>query len=112
MKNSGICPKCGGREVVPVPSADAYRARTVGDPLPVERYLCMRCGYLESWLDLEAFARMGGREHWEELRRAEESDRKFGADLAYYSEKARQEREQSAKSPEETKKKRREDPWT
>ena len=55
---------------------------------------------------------MGGREHWEELRQAEESDRKFGADLAYYKEKARQEREQSAKSPEETKKKRREDPWT
>jgi len=112
MKNSGICPKCGGREVISVPSADAYRTWKVGDPLPVGRYLCMRCGYLESWLDLEAFERMGGREHWEELRQAEESDRKFGADLAYYKEKARQEREQSAKSPEETKKKRREDPWT
>ena len=42
MKNSGICPKCGGREVISVPSADAYRTWKVGDPLPVGRYLCMR----------------------------------------------------------------------
>lgn len=112
MRNSGVCPKCGGREVVPVASADACRVRTAGDPLPVERYLCMSCGYLESWLNLEAFERMGGREHWEELRQAEEAGRKFGADLAYYSGKARREREQPPAPPEKPKKKWREDPWT
>lgn len=112
MKNSKVCPKCGGRDLITVPSVDSQFSVGVRGPLPVERYLCLTCGYLESWMDLEAFTRMGAREYWEKLRLAEESDRRFGADLAYYSEKARQEREQPAKSPEKTKKKRREDPWT
>ncbi len=112
MKNGGTCPKCGGRDAVPVPAADGFLPRADVGALPVERYLCLGCGYLESWVDLEAFERMGGRESWEKQLRAEESDRRFGADLAYYSGKARREREQPPKPPEETKRKWREDPWT
>ena len=112
MKNSRVCPKCGGRDIITVPSVDSQFSVGLRGPLLVERCLCLTCGYLESWMDLEAFTRMGAREYWEKLRLAEESDRRFGADLAYYSERARQEREQTVKAPQETTKKRREDPWT
>ena len=116
MKNTKVCPKCGGQEIAVMRGKldTGYGSRLRGrrDNPYVDRYLCCACGYLESWMDLEAFTRMGAREYWEKLRLAEESDRRFGADLAYYSERARQEREQSVKAPQETKKKRREDPWT
>lgn len=59
MKNTGRCPKCGSSEIVRVPD-DAHRylansicvtgALTV-KRIPVARYVCHDCGYVEDWVE-------------------------------------------------------------
>ncbi len=59
MKNTGVCPKCGGREILRVKGkAGAYGS---GNNIPVgwtnfsavlvHRYVCCGCGYSEEWID-------------------------------------------------------------
>lgn len=59
MKQSGICPKCGGREILTIPGW--VEASGSGNNIPVgwtylsavkvNRYLCCGCGYSEEWID-------------------------------------------------------------
>lgn len=59
MKQSGICPKCGGREILTIPGW--VEASGSGNNIPVgwtnlsavkvNRYLCCSCGYSEEWID-------------------------------------------------------------
>lgn len=117
MKNGKVCPKCGGRDIVVMGALGGGPWVRVSGPrtdntLRVEQYVCCTCGYMESWVAPEEFVRRGGKEYWEGQRQIEEAGLEFERSLAYYSEKARQEREQPVKAPQETKKKRREDPWT
>lgn len=59
MKQSGICPKCAGMDILLIPGrVGVYGA---GNNIPVgwtnlsavkvNRYLCCRCGYSEEWID-------------------------------------------------------------
>ena len=59
MKQSGICPKCAGMDILLIPGrVGAYGA---GNNIPVgwtylsavkvNRYLCCSCGYSEEWID-------------------------------------------------------------
>ena len=59
MKNTKRCPVCGSTDVIRVPD-DAHRylansicitrALTV-KRIPVARYVCYDCGYLENWVE-------------------------------------------------------------
>ena len=60
MKQSGICPKCGGREIVRIPDNpyrhasgnNIYTTRlTLAGKIPVIRYVCCTCGYTENWVE-------------------------------------------------------------
>ena len=116
MKNSKICPKCGGQDITIMRSdlniTSDPRVRVKGsffqsyeDFLPVERHLCCTCGYMESWIDPEDFIKKGGKSYWTEQ---EDID-------AYWREKLREKREKEAqeeRAREKEKKNRREDPWT
>ena len=61
MKNTKKCPKCGGSNIIFVPgSAGAYGAGnnimtglTIKSAVPVDSYICTRCGYSEEWIDLD-----------------------------------------------------------
>jgi ribosomal protein S27AE len=59
MKKSNRCPKCQSREIVKIPGVT--RPAGVGNNIktgfwdlngiPVTRYLCGSCGYIEQWID-------------------------------------------------------------
>ncbi len=59
MKNTKHCPKCGSREVVRVPdNAHRYLANSICitriatvKRVPVARYVCRACGYVENWVE-------------------------------------------------------------
>jgi len=60
MKNTGTCPKCGGRNVVRVPDHPHRHASgnniytttvTLFGKIPVIRYVCCTCGYVENWVE-------------------------------------------------------------
>lgn len=62
MKNTGACPKCGGRNVVRVPDNPYRHASgnniyttklTLIGKIPVIRYVCSDCGYTENWVECE-----------------------------------------------------------
>ncbi len=61
MKKSEICPKCGGR-TVRVPDNGRYAngnniyttVRTLFGRVPVTRYVCCECGFVEEWVELSA----------------------------------------------------------
>ena len=60
MKNSGKCPKCGLKNIVRVPD-NPYRhtsgnniyttTATLVGKIPVIRYVCCNCGYVENWVE-------------------------------------------------------------
>jgi len=59
MKNSRCCPKCHSNNIVRVPD-DAHRylansiciTKTVTvERVPVARYVCCDCGYVENWVE-------------------------------------------------------------
>ena len=58
MKKTGICPKCGGTELVKVPGTASGNGRFCCNEVPlgilgaapVDRYVCCTCGYSEEWL--------------------------------------------------------------
>jgi ribosomal protein S27AE len=59
VKNTQICPKCAGREILRVPGeAGAFGSgnvipagATIFSSVPVTRYICATCGYVEEWID-------------------------------------------------------------
>lgn len=59
MKNMGCCPKCHSRNIVRVPdNAHRYLAHSIAitkvvtvERVPVARYVCCDCGYVESWVE-------------------------------------------------------------
>ena len=61
MKRTKVCPKCGSSNLFRFDgSAGAYGAgnnipagATIFSAVPVNRYVCMRCGYAEEWVDPE-----------------------------------------------------------
>lgn len=57
MKKTGVCPKCGGTDVIRIPGGTAsfgdssQNFVTVGlSSVPVDRYVCCACGFSEEWL--------------------------------------------------------------
>ena len=64
MKNTRICPKCGGSRVVRIPdhpgrlrqrATTIYTTRfTLLGKIPVIRYVCCDCGYAEDWVESPA----------------------------------------------------------
>ena len=60
MKNSSCCPKCHSENIVRVPAhqprhASGYNIYTTRMTLlgkiPVIRYVCCNCGYVENWVE-------------------------------------------------------------
>lgn len=59
MKNTGLCPKCGGENIVVVDGhAGPYGSgnnimvgMTIFSAVKVHRYICCDCGFTEEWID-------------------------------------------------------------
>ena len=60
MKNTGKCPKCGGTHIIRVPDNarrygsgnNIYPSKvTLFGKIPVIRYVCYDCGYVENWVE-------------------------------------------------------------
>ncbi|MCI9082637.1 MAG: hypothetical protein HFI70_10125 [Lachnospiraceae bacterium] len=60
MKNTGCCPKCNSRNIVRVPDNPGRHASgnniytttmTLIGKIPVIRYVCCDCGYVENWVE-------------------------------------------------------------
>ncbi len=59
MKNAKHCPKCGSQSIVRVPdNAHRYLANSICitklayvKRIPVARYVCCDCGYVENWVE-------------------------------------------------------------
>ncbi|MGI6181981.1 MAG: hypothetical protein ACOYIE_07885 [Agathobaculum sp.] len=60
MKNTRTCPKCGGRDIIRVPDHPYRHASgnniyttkmTLFGKIPVIRYVCGGCGYVENWVE-------------------------------------------------------------
>ncbi len=71
MKNTPKCPKCGSSEITRVPDNPCRHASgnniyttkmTLIGKIPVIRYVCCSCGYVENWVE--------GRGELAELRQA------------------------------------------
>ena len=66
MKKTGVCPKCGGREILFAPGeAGAYgvgnniaTGATIFSRIPVDRYICAACGYAEEWVGSEGMEKL------------------------------------------------------
>ena len=63
MRNTHCCPKCGGREIIRVPDHPSRHASgnniyttraTLLGKIPVIRYVCHSCGYVENWVETAA----------------------------------------------------------
>ena len=62
MKNTKQCPKCGSNEIIHVPdNAHRYLANSICitkmawvKRVPVARYVCCGCGYVEDWVETSA----------------------------------------------------------
>ena len=60
MKNTGKCPKCGSANIIRVPDNtrrygsgnNIYTSKvTLFGKIPVIRYVCYECGYVENWVE-------------------------------------------------------------
>ena len=60
MKNQKRCPKCGSCDIVRVPDNQNRHASgnniytssfTLMGKIPVIRYVCCECGYVENWVE-------------------------------------------------------------
>lgn len=59
MKNTTCCPKCGSKNMVCVPdNTHRYLANSIAitnvawvKRIPVARYVCCDCGYVENWVE-------------------------------------------------------------
>ncbi len=61
MKNTHMCPKCNGTDILRIPGkSGAYgtgnniqTGMSIFSAILVHRYLCCSCGYSEEWIDKE-----------------------------------------------------------
>ena len=75
MKNTKICPKCGGKDIFVVDGyAGAYgrgdnidSGLTIFSSIPVDRYVCAGCGFSEEWIRTEDIARTRSSRHAREI---------------------------------------------
>lgn len=60
MRNTGCCPKCHSKNIVRVPDNPGRHASgnniytstmTLIGKIPVIRYVCCDCGYVENWVE-------------------------------------------------------------
>ena len=53
MKQTKACPKCGCKEILRVDDVHGGIPLVLGwfGNVPVTRYVCCECGYVESWVD-------------------------------------------------------------
>lgn len=60
MKNGNSCPRCGSRRVLRIPDNRGRHASgnniyttavTLFGKIPVIRYVCRECGYVENWVE-------------------------------------------------------------
>lgn len=59
MKQRDTCPKCGGKEIARVPDNGRYAngnniyttRLTLLGRIPVIRYVCCACGFVEQWVE-------------------------------------------------------------
>ena len=57
MKQSAVCPKCSGQQILRVPSSGGdgdnfiVHGWSIFTYIPVTRYICASCGYSEDWID-------------------------------------------------------------
>ena len=66
MKNSKICPKCNGSDIIIVDGyAGAYGSgnnimtgANIFYAVGVDRYLCCSCGYCEEWIDTKDISKI------------------------------------------------------
>ena len=62
MKNTNCCPKCGSENMACVPdNAHRYLANSIAitkigwvKRIPVVRYVCCDCGYVENWIETKS----------------------------------------------------------
>ena len=63
MKNTKCCPKCGSHNIVRVPDNRNRHASgnniytstlTLLKKIPVIRYVCCDCGYVENWIETQS----------------------------------------------------------
>lgn len=63
MKNAKRCPKCGSQNIVRVPDNQNRHASgnniytstfTLIKKIPVIRYVCCDCGYVENWVETQS----------------------------------------------------------
>jgi len=61
MKNTNICPKCQGNEIIMIEgTCGAYgvgnnilTGKSILSYAPINRYICCNCGYSEEWINKE-----------------------------------------------------------
>lgn len=61
MKNTNKCPKCHSSSIKKAESkvqpfaggAGVFIPLGMNKPIPVTRYICLKCGYIEEWIDAE-----------------------------------------------------------
>lgn len=81
MKDSAVCPKCGGTEILRIDGRSV-----IGGVIPagwtgakLNRFLCTVCGYSEEWIDQKDIAKLiadlkgPGAEHLSIYRKQEDS---------------------------------------
>ena len=63
MKRTGICPKCGSAKIERIPDNGRYAngnniylrsAVVLADRIPMIKYVCCDCGYVEEWIEAKA----------------------------------------------------------
>ncbi len=62
MKNTKCCPKCSSKNIACVPdNAHRYLANSIVitniawvKRIPVARYVCCDCGYVENWVETQS----------------------------------------------------------
>ncbi len=62
MRNTRCCPKCHSKNIVRVPdNAHRYLANSIAitnvawvKRIPVARYVCYDCGYVENWVETQS----------------------------------------------------------
>ena len=72
MKNTRICPKCGGTDIAIVDgSVGAYGSgnnimigATVFNAVKVDRYICGSCGFTEEWINRDGLDRLARSARW------------------------------------------------
>lgn len=59
MKNTKICPKCGGDDILKIPGMGPYgrnnshikTGHTAFSDILTDRFACCKCGYSEEWIN-------------------------------------------------------------